>query len=179
MERPEQLELGYVRRAHGVRGELRVKLYNEGSALLEDLTHVWVRRREQLSLERRVVRSVRAAGGGERLISLEGIQTKEQSDALVGASLWVERSQLPPLGPDEYYHLELVGLTVLDEHGAPVGKLEEVLEGVAHDVYVVRGAHVGELLVPATGTHVGTIDLQAGTLRLQCLSDLLGDEPSA
>lgn len=176
MERPEHLELGYVRRAHGVRGELRVKLYNEASSLLDDLRHVFVRRREQAALERRGIRAVRAAGGGERLLSLEGIERKDQSDALVGASLWVERSQLPPLAPDEYYHLELVGLKVLDETGAEVGILEEVLEGIANDVYVVKGERVGELLVPATGHHVAAINLQAGTLSLQCLSDLTDDE---
>lgn len=171
MVRPAWLEVGYVARTHGVRGEIRVRLHNSMSTALDELSEV--RLTGPGSLPARVLKvcSARAIGAHVALV-LEGIEDRSGAEALVGAKVLVAGSALPALEDDEFYHFELIGLEAVNERGEPVGRLEEIIPTAADDVYVVRG-QAGELMVPARTPYVGSIDLEAGRIRLACLEDLI------
>lgn len=174
MSRPEYVELGYVARAHGLKGDVRLKLYNEATEIFEISNHVYLIGPGEQPIRRIGVVSCRP-GGSERLTRFKGTDDRNAADALVGAKVLVSRAQLPPLEPDEYYHFELIGLKAIDASGDPVGVLEDVYSGPSNDVYVIRLTGGQELLVPAIGAFVGTIDVDAGTITILNLSELLED----
>ncbi len=63
--------------------------------------------------------------------------------------------------PDgEYYHHQLLGMQVFDENGLDLGKLSEILETGANDVYVIKSADGKEELIPATKDNLLHVDLQ-------------------
>jgi 16S rRNA processing protein RimM len=68
--------------------------------------------------------------------------------------------QAAPLGEDEYFYFQLIGLPVYDEAGDRLGELAEILETGANDVYVIRGGPGGELLLPAIKSVILRIDLE-------------------
>jgi 16S rRNA processing protein RimM len=77
-----------------------------------------------------------------------------------GAELAVPREELPPPGEDEYYEFQLVGLTVEEEGGRPLGRVSAVLPGPANDVLELDSG----LLLPLVGACVQQVDLDAARI---------------
>ncbi|KMW60529.1 16S rRNA processing protein RimM [Candidatus Rhodobacter oscarellae] len=96
---------------------------------------------------------------------VEGIRKKEAADALRGTRLYADRSALPDLPDDEYYHADLIGLTVLDTGGAELGRVKAVLNHGASDLLevAVKGQKEPALL-PFTMEAVPTVDVKAGRI---------------
>jgi 16S rRNA processing protein RimM len=164
--------LGAVMGAHGVRGELRVKPFNEDSELLPSLDELVLRHAGSERTCR--VESVRLGSKG-LIFALEEITTPEQAKALLGAELCVPRDALPPLAAGEYYFVDLPGLEVV--HGTEiVGRVERVQEYPASSVLCVKTAS-GELEIPMREPYLVSVDVAAGRVRVEHLEDLVLDEP--
>lgn len=171
---PDTVEVGVITKAHGIKGELRVRLHNPKSDVLVPKRVCWLERSGDAQLRLGKVTSVRSAGG-DLLIRLEDVADRTQAETMPGTRIRVDRSLFPEPEADEYYHFELMGMTAIDAQGTELGRLEEVIELPGADVYVIRGGARGELMVPAIGTFVGTIDRQARTLTVLNVDDLSGD----
>jgi len=90
---------------------------------------------------------------------LAGVATREEAEALKGTRLYAPRDRLPPLGEDEYYHADLIGLAVVDTGGAALGTVRAVLDHGAGDILEVAQPGKAELLVPFTRAAVPTVDI--------------------
>lgn len=77
-----------------------------------------------------------------------------------------------PLDPDEYYHFQIIGVNVETEAGESLGKVVQVLETGANDVFVVRGP-LGEVLLPAIDEVVRGLDLATGRMVVHLLPGLI------
>lgn len=147
--------VGAIAGAFGVRGEVRLKSFcavAEDIATYGELTSEDGRRRFAVKLTRPV-----NGGLGARLT---GIETKEQADALKGATLWADRAALPSLPDDEFYHADLIGLEVMDTGGASLGRVRAIYDHGAGDILEVYGP-AGIHLIPFTKAAVPTVDLAA------------------
>jgi 16S rRNA processing protein RimM len=98
-----------------------------------------------------VVETKRA--GGRRVLKLERSIAR-------GTTLEVERADLPPTEPDEYYVFELVGLDVVEEGGRGLGKVTTVAAGIANDVLELDSG----LALPMVEDCVRDIDLETGRI---------------
>ena len=151
--------------AHGIQGALKIQSFAEsmdwyraGSAIRID--------RPDGSGETMIVAWVRAFGRGLRL-GFESVNDRNQAERLIGSSLYIDQSRLPALEQDTYYWHELIGLRVYDTAGFLLGRLDEIIPTPGNDVYVVNGEVDGcprELLIPAIGKVVHTIDLARGSM---------------
>ena len=147
--------VGAIAGAFGVHGEVRLKSFcavAEDIATYGELFSEDGRRRFAVKLTRPV-----NGGLGARL---SGIETKEQADALKGATLWADRAALPSLPDDEFYHADLIGLEVMDTGGASLGRVRAIYDHGAGDILEVYGTS-GILLIPFTRAAVPTVDLAA------------------
>ncbi len=96
---------------------------------------------------------------------LSGVATKEAADALRGTSLFADRSKLPNLPDDEFYHADLIGLDVLDTGGAKIGTVRAVFNHGAGDILeIFAPGRKTALLLPFTKAIVPTVDLTAGRI---------------
>ena len=77
-----------------------------------------------------------------------------------GATLAVERAQLPPPEPDSYYVFQLVGLEVVEEGGRPLGRVADIAPGVANDVLELDSG----LALPLVEDCVRAVELEAGRI---------------
>jgi 16S rRNA processing protein RimM len=94
---------------------------------------------------------------------LSGVATKEQADALRGIQLFAPRDRLPALPDDEFYHADLIGLSVFDAGGQALGKIKAIQNHGAGDLLEVEpGAGKQSVLVPFTLAIVPTVDLASG-----------------
>jgi 16S rRNA processing protein RimM len=162
--------LGVVMGTHGVRGELRVKLHNPTSELLFQLAAVHLRTAPTEAPRRYALQQVRPGSKG-LLVQLARIDTVEQAQALRGAELCVNRSQLPSLPEGEFYHCDLEGLALVDLEGRPLGTVERVHDYPAASVLRVRTSR-GVLEVPMREPYLVLIDLATQQVVVDRLDDL-------
>jgi len=159
VEAPAELvEVGRVTRPHGVRGEVRVELYNEASSVLADNAGITIRdaRGRARRYPIQSARPVKAAW----LVVFSGVETREAADALRGATLWVPKDALPELGEDEFYWHEIEGAEAVDETGGVLGVVERVTY-TSVDVLELRLKDGREVMVPAVEDFVVAIDRAA------------------
>jgi 16S rRNA processing protein RimM len=159
---PELVYVGVVVKARGVAGELEVEPAGETIEGLEDGARLFLKVKERSPAEPFILGASRRLGA--RLgLKLRGVDTPERARTLSGAAILVEVEDLPALAEGQYYHYQIVGMTVVDRDGTELGSIAEVLETGGTDVYVVRGGE-RELLLPATDEVILEIDLDAGRM---------------
>ncbi|MHB8764518.1 MAG: ribosome maturation factor RimM [Deferrisomatales bacterium] len=160
MDRVRYVAAGRVGRPHGLRGEVRVDTAGALPRGLEGYTRFYLGRGD----ERQAVDVEWSRPAGRHLaVKFAGVDTPEAARALTHATLYVERSELPPLGDGEYYHVDLLGCRVVDAEGRDLGRVADVVTTGAHDVLVVESAG-REWLVPLVSEHVPAMDLDAGVV---------------
>ncbi|EEW26143.1 ribosome maturation factor RimM [Rhodobacter ferrooxidans] len=156
----DRICVGAIAGSFGVKGEVRLKSFcsdpeaiaGYGPLFTEDGT-----RQFSVKLTRPV-----AGGLGARL---SGVATKEEADALRGTSLYVDKTRLPKLPDDEFYHADLIGMEVRDTGGVLLGRVQAVHNHGAGDLLEIAGAGLKEpILLPFTLAVVPTVDLVAGRI---------------
>ncbi|MBW2060853.1 MAG: 16S rRNA processing protein RimM [Deltaproteobacteria bacterium] len=154
--------MGRVTRTHGVRGEIRVLPFTESVNSFNRYDRLYFRTLDEAE-EIKIVISARPHKNFV-LLKLKGICTRKAAAKLVGADVLIPRSWLPPLGPDEYYWTDLIGLTVMDEEGRILGRVERLLSTEADDLLILERNHE-EFLLPFREEIILSIDLEAGCLQ--------------
>jgi 16S rRNA processing protein RimM len=132
---PDGVIVGRVVGAHGLRGELRVRLLGEGDNDLNAGSSVRLAREEgdPKAVEARV-RAIGSGRRGEARLALEGVDSREAAEALRGRLVLAPAGHLEPLADGEYYQYELVGCRVEDGGGRILGVVQGIWETGAPDV---------------------------------------------
>ncbi|HWI77324.1 MAG TPA: ribosome maturation factor RimM [Sphingomicrobium sp.] len=137
----KRIALAAVAGAHGVRGELRLKLFTDSAENLKRYETVFVG-----GIERKL-ESVRSGPTGA-VVRVEGIADRSAAEVLRGSLVEVDRSALPPLEEGEYYHADLVGLACVDRKGRELGRVIAVENYGAGDLLEVESADGKSSLIP-------------------------------
>lgn len=157
------LKIGAVTRPHGVRGELKVRLFNEESSALWDVSHV-VLEGPKGDARRCEIGSVRGSAKGP-IVDLVGVAGRDEADALRGYTIWVERSALEPLAEGEYYLVDMIGCEVFLE-GKPYARVVDVRPDPSVDTMVIEMPGGKRAEVPIVDAWVGEVDVKARRVEL-------------
>ena len=152
----KRVALAAVAGAHGIKGEVRLKLFSDSAESLarHSIVHVGDTQRRLLS--------VRAAGKAA-VARIEGVDDRSAAEALRGTVIEVDRSALPPLEQGEYYHADLIGLPAVDSAGAKVGTVAAVENYGAGDLLEIELEAGKRSLIPFKP---GICDLEEGRVVL-------------
>ncbi len=174
---PERITLGRVIGAHGLRGELRVRLLDETDNNLRAMSSVWLAREEgdPKAVEARV-RAVGSGRRGEARLALEGVDGREAAEALRGRLVQALVKNLAPLAEGEYYQYELVGCRVEDSEGRVLGVVKGIWETGADVLIVVDEASQREHLIPAAPEFLREVDVAARRITVDVPPGLLEPE---
>lgn len=137
----DQVILAAVAGAHGVGGEVRLKLFAEG---LDSL-----KRQKILYAGGRVLtlKAVKPGSAGA-IARFAEIADRSAAEALRGTLLTVPRDALPPLEEGEYYHADLLGLPCVDAEGATLGRVSAVENFGAGDLLEIERPNGTRTLIP-------------------------------
>lgn len=149
-----RIALAAVAGAHGVKGELRLKLFSDSVKSLLRHENVYVG-----GVERRLL-SVRD-GGNTAVARMEGIADRSAAEALRGALVEVDRFALPPLEEGEYYHADLIGLAAVGSDGTSFGTVSAVENYGAGDLLEIEDENGRKSLIPF---REGIADLEDGQI---------------
>ncbi len=166
----EMVPLGVISRPFGLKGELRLHLYNHESSVISDLPAVFIQYSED-RCELARIRRWRRHGDGI-VVTLAGCADRSAAEDLRGAAVLVPREALPDVEGDEFYDVDLVGLTITSPSNQTLGTVVEVEHPPAHDVVVVRLVNGSYVDVPLIGAYVRDIDLDAGTIQVDLPDEL-------
>jgi len=150
-----RIALAAVAGAHGIKGEVRLKLFSDSLESLSCHKKLYVG-----GAERRLL-SVR--DGKMPVARFEGVADRSAAEALRGSLVEVDRSALPPLDEGEYYHADLIGLPCEDAQGNAVGAVAAVENYGAGDLLEVELESGGRSLIPFKP---GIADLQGDRIVL-------------
>jgi 16S rRNA processing protein RimM len=137
----KRVALAAVAGAHGVKGEVRLKLFADSIASLTQHAKVNIG-----GVEHRLL-GIRD-GGKTAIARFEGISDRSAVEALRGQLIEVERADLPPLEEGEYYHSDLVGLPCVDREGEVVGAVVSVENFGAGDLLEIELPNGRRSLIP-------------------------------
>jgi len=158
---PERLRAAYVRRPHGVRGELRVEpLGGDASRFVPGLK-LWS---ELDPATRYTVVTARPTAEGDLLLALGEVVSRNDADSLRGSYLCIAADERRSLGEDEWFVWEVVGLDVVTEDGATLGVVDDVEEYPEQEVLVVRRRDGRERRIPMVRAHVVRVDVANGRI---------------
>lgn len=167
----EQVIVGTVGRAHGLRGQVSVRprtdsveerfapgqVVTSGQRTLTVAGHSWQQ--------------------GRLVVAFDGVTDRTAAEALRGLDLWAEGTNVAT-GDEEYHDLELIGLTAVDPDGRELGSVVSVEHNPAQDLLVVR-TPAGDRLVPFVTALVPEVDTAAGRLVIAPIPGLLEEVPDA
>lgn len=167
---PRFLTIGEVLRPHGVRGEMRIRAITELPQRFTWLKTVYMGKNPQTAVALTV--ETARLHQGFALLKCDGIDDRDAVDLLRGHFLYVPEADAIPLEEGEYYLYQLEGLTVVTDDGQTLGKLVDVLETGANNVFVVE-TDKGQLLLPDIKDVILDIDFENGRMTVHLLEGLL------
>jgi len=170
----QRIVLGEITGAHGVRGEVRVRIAVDSPDPLFALRSAWVGRSPADPEARRFeVLDCTPSRHGEVRLRLAGITSREAVGQLLGRLVMASSSVLPELPEGEFYGYELIGFRVESELGEVLGTVREIWQTGAHDVLLVEDEDGVRRLIPTAAELMKRIDVEERRIIVVDLPGLL------
>lgn len=164
------LQVGVISSTHGIRGEVKVFPTTDDPMRFKKLKKVLLDTgRERLELEVQSVRFFKQFA----IMKFKGIDNINDIERYKGKGLFVPREDAVPLGEDEYYIADLIGMEVFTEDGH-FGVVRDVMETGANEVYIVESDEHGEVLIPAIRQCVLDVNVEEKKMKIRLLDGLIG-----
>jgi 16S rRNA processing protein RimM len=176
----DAVEVGRIVDAWGIKGWLKVQPFASDPQALFSSRRWFVKPPEESGLKRpagprddypNLLRVTQAKEHGDGVVAqVEGVESRNDAEALRGARLFVGRSSFPTAGEDEFYWVDLIGLTVVNRQGDTLGTVVGLLDTGPHSVLRVAATTVQasgaapeaeERLIPFVAAYVDDVSLQS------------------
>lgn len=165
---PRFLVIGRVVKAHGVRGEVKVEVHTELPERFGWLEQVYIGLSDPKPV---AVQQVRFQQPWV-LLKLFGYDNRDDAEKLRAQWLLVPEDEALPLEEGEYYLYQIIGCTVVSDQGDTLGKISEVIETKANNVFVVESS-LGEILLPDTDEVILDVDLDNNVVLVHLIPGLI------
>jgi len=144
---------------HGVRGEVRLRPFTEDPGALPSYGALQAADGRSFTIE-----TARAAKDA-LVVRFAGIADRDAAGKLRGLELFIPRERLPAIDePETYYHADLVGLSVVDPDGTPLGTVAAVQNFGAGDLIEVKPPHGPTVLLPFNQEFFPVVDIRNGRI---------------
>ena len=163
---PGRIAVGRINAAWGLNGQVKVTPYTTNPQRLAEGATVLLRGRE-------VLITGHVEPYGYPILRFEGYLDRTRAEQLRGEIIEIEDADLPAPPEGEHYIHDLVGLQVVTVDGRALGRLAEVLQTGANDVYLVRRSGERDILLPAIADVIQEVDLDGGRLLVDPLPGLI------
>lgn len=151
------IDMGYIANAFGIQGWVKIKTATEYSDSLDEYTQVYLKLKDGTILSKKIEKSF--ARDGVFHAKLAGVDDRDAAFALKGTIVAVDREEFPDLDEDEFYWVDLIGLSVINVQGESLGIVKDLLETGANDVLVAK-LEQEERLIPFVAQYVVKVDMQ-------------------
>ena len=162
MEKKQYIEAGRIVNTHGVAGEVKIEVWLDSPQFLKSFKRCFIDRREVKLLSARVHK-------GFLIAKLQGVEDVNAAMALKGRTVFIDRADAR-LPKGAFFLQDIIGASVVDESGSEIGKLVDVMETPASNVYVVKGER--EHLIPAVPEFILSTDADNGIITVHLIEGM-------
>ena len=164
------LEIGQIVNTFGIKGMVKVKPFTDNIERFSNLEKIYIKNKsgqteykiQEVKYHKNMV-----------LIKFEGIENPEQADLLRNAYLEVDREHAVPLEEGTYYIVDLIGLEVYTEEGKLLGKVDDIYNTGANDIYVIKDELGKQVLLPGIKDVIKNVDLEGGKIIVHLIPGLV------
>ena len=169
MSEDNRLRVGVITSPHGVRGEVNVFPTTDDPKRFLDLKKVYIDLKKSIiECEIENVKFFK----NMVILKFKDKDDRNEMEKYRSCDLLIDREDAVPLGEDEYFICDLIGLDIIDENGEKIGVLTDVMTSAANDVYVVEKTDGKELLIPAIRDCILETDLEKKIIKVHLLPGL-------
>lgn len=161
------LAIGFLRRPHGVMGEMIMDLHTDFPERIKTGRKVYLGDKHEAA----TLGSVRPHAN-HVLIKIRGCDTPESVGKYRNTWVYVKSTEVPALPEGQVYKYELVGLNVIDDSNNELGTVTEIIETGANDVYVVKKDDK-EILLPAIPDVILKVDMKKKMITVHLIDGLI------
>ena len=165
----DRFHIGKIVNTHGVHGEVKILPDTDDINRFSKLKKA-VLLKDGKEKEYRVLRG--AANGNTAILKLEGVDTPEQANLLRGSEIIIEREDAIKLPENTWFIGDIVGCSVFEEDGNPLGKVTNVYETGSNDVFEVTDDAGRKLMVPALKQVLLSVDIEEQKISVKLLPGL-------
>lgn len=150
----------------GLKGELRIYPFTDYKEKFEEIDYVLISDRKYAIEGVRYLRNT-------AILKLSEIGNRTDAEKLKGEDVFIFRKDAPPLPEDTYYVKDLIGLIIADEKGKVLGRLKDVIQNSAQDLYEIETTESGKtFLIPAVDEFILNVDLKEGIVTVHLIEGL-------
>jgi 16S rRNA processing protein RimM len=174
----DAIEVGWIVGAWGAKGSFKVRPHaNDPQALFSSRRWFLLKapgptRAPALPPLLRITQA--REHGGWVVAMAQEVADRTAAEALHGARVFVSRASFPTAGEDEYYWVDLIGLSVVNRDGVLLGRVTDLIDTGAHSVLRVRppdaaadaAPDLAERLIPFVAAYIDAVDLTAKQIRV-------------
>lgn len=155
----QYMEIGKIVNTHGVRGDVKIDPWCDGFDVFSALDALYIRRgTEYVAYTPVKIEPYKQ----HALVHFDGVEDKNAADALKGFIVYADKERLP-LPDDRVFIADLIDLPVIDAaSGVVYGRLSDVLDGAAQQLYVVTRPNGAVSYMPAIREFIDRIELDQG-----------------
>ena len=162
MAKQQFIEAGRINNTHGIAGEVKIEVWLDSARVFRTFKRIYIDGKETKVVSTRTQKELVIA-------KLEGYDDVNAAMRLKGKTVYINRDDaaLPHGG---YFLADIIGARVVDESGAELGTLTEIMETPASRVYVVNGE--SEHLIPAVPEFILSTDADAGIITVHLIKGM-------
>ena len=162
MEKQRYIEAGKIVNTHGVKGEVKIQVWLDSPDFLKTFKKIYI--------DGNAVKVISSRVHKDFLIAfLDGVNDVNEAMCLKNKSVYIDRKDAK-LPRGAYFLQDIIGATVIDESGAEVGKLTDIMETPASKIYVVKGE--SEHLIPAVDEFIISVDTEKGIVKVNLIEGM-------
>ncbi len=162
MVKEKYIEAGKIINTHGVAGEVKIEVWLDSPAFLKKFKRIFADGKELTVISSRTHKNF-------LLAKIEGVNDVNAAMSMKGKTVYIDRNDAK-LPRGTYFLQDIIGASVIDEQGAEVGKLVEIMETPASRVYVVKGEE--EHLIPDVPEFIISVDAESGVIKVRLIGGM-------
>ena len=166
----EYFEIGQIVNHFGIKGMVKVNPFTDDISQFEKLKSILLVKDGKLS---EVEIEETKYSKNQVLLKLKGIDTVEEAEKYRGCYLKIARSNSKKLPKDTYFIADLLGLTVYTDENILHGKVEDIYNSGANDIYVIKSEDGKQILLPGTKEVIKQIDLEQERITVHIIKGLI------
>lgn len=161
----EKIKVGKIVNAVGLKGEVKVYNYSDSSEIYEITPEMYIGDKlmeiENVRLQKNMV-----------ILKIAGMDDRNAAEDAKGREIFITEDDLPELEEGEFYIRDLIGMAVI-EGDTVLGKVKDVIQNTAQDVFEVERENGKQLLIPRVDEFVLDIDLDTREIKVSLPDGLL------
>ena len=162
----EKIKLGQIVTAVGIKGEVKVYPYTDIPQRFEEIDSLMIESKPARICGVRYMKNM-------VILRLEGVDDRNGAEALRGKNLYINRKDMWEMPEDTYLVKDLLGISVIDGDGTPIGTLVDVIQNSAQDLYEIRREDGKTFLLPAVMEFIQKVDLNKRIMVVKLIEGLV------